>query len=309
MRISRGLRYLAPNLLTTANLCFGMLSILASFEGRYIDAGWLIIYAVLTDRMDGFVARLVRGASELGVQLDSFADLLNFGIAPAVLVYSSLVGQPGLPFVAGTHRILLMLACGAWILSAVFRLARYNITTGEVATYRKKIFFGVPTTLVGGLLVAWYLALAKYAPPGSPMATEPFGGPRLFGDFATPAAVWHYFPLAMAVGAFLMASSLRMPKLGLANSKAANAFIFTNVALGYGFGFARFFPEYIIWPPTMWLVVFLAWGALSPAARAMKPPPLFPEVDPPRGQEPIRPECDLLPEGEDSALDELPATE
>ena len=63
MRVSRGLRFLAPNLLTTANLCFGMLSILASFEGRYVDAAWLIIYAVLTDRMDGFVARLVRWGS------------------------------------------------------------------------------------------------------------------------------------------------------------------------------------------------------------------------------------------------------
>jgi CDP-diacylglycerol--serine O-phosphatidyltransferase len=303
MRYTRALRYLAPNLLTTANIMFGMMSLLASFEERYVDAAWLIVYAVLTDRLDGVVARLVRGSSELGVQLDSFADLLNFGIAPAVLVYTSLGSRPDLPFTEGGGRYFLLAGCAAWVLAAIFRLARYNITTGEPEY--PKIFFGVPTTLVGGLLVAWYLTLLKYVPPGEPMAVDAFGGAYLFGDFATPHAVWRYFPVFMFVGAFLMASTLRMPKLGLATSKTANAFIFSNVALGYIFGFARLFPEYIICPPSMWLVCFLTWGALSPGARRMKPPPLFPEVDPPPGKEPIRPEDDLMPEGEDLELDEL----
>lgn len=304
MRYTRALRYLAPNLLTAANLVFGMLSLRASFEGRFVDAAWFIIWAVLTDRLDGFVARLVRGTSELGVQLDSFADNLNFGLAPAFLVYTSLGSSPDLPFREGAGHYLLMFGCAAWMLGATFRLARYNISTEEPVY--PKIFFGVPTTLVGGLVVIWYLALLKYTPSDAPMFMGDFGGYRLFGGFETPAAVWKAFPAVMAIGGFLMASNLRMPKLGLMNSRTANIFIFSNVFAGYAFGFARIFPEYCMLPPTLWLVVFLIWGALSPSARAMKPPRIFPDVDHPIGKEPIRPEDDMLPVHEISPLDPPP---
>ena len=90
MDVKRFFRYLAPNLVTFASLTFGMASIVSSFEGRYADAAWFVIFSVLTDKLDGFVARLVKGTSEFGVQLDSFADFLNFGIAPAVCWYTYL---------------------------------------------------------------------------------------------------------------------------------------------------------------------------------------------------------------------------
>lgn len=302
MRYKRALRYLAPNLLTGMNFVFGMLSLVAAHEGRHVDAGWLIIYAVLTDRLDGFVARLVRGTSELGVQLDSFADFLNFGVAPAVLVYTA-VGTKVEVFHGGTARVMLMLACCAWILAAVFRLARYNITTEDDPD---KIFFGVPTTLIAGVFVIWFLALVKYSAEGAAMYDGSFGGMKLFGDIHTPDRIWHFVPVVMFVGAFLMASNLRMPKLGLTSSRFATIFVFTNVFFGYVCGFARVFPEYMMWPPTAWVVLFLAWGALSPAARAMKPAPLFPPVDPAPGKEPRRPEDDLLPEGTDTSLDGAP---
>ena len=291
----RAARYLAPNLITTASLTFGMLSLVASYEGRHVDAGWLIIYAVLTDRLDGFVARLVRGTSELGVQLDSFADMLNFGIAPAFLLFSSL-GQAA-PLDAGWGRAFLVMASAAWVFSATFRLARYNITPDDNPG-PLKIFFGVPTTLAGGFLVIWYLALLKYAQPG-----ETFGGHKLFGDVVTPSGVWQFVPLFLVVGAYLMASSLRMPKLGVMRSKAANVFVFVNVGLGALCGILRIYPEYMVFPPTLWLVLFLVWGQLSPSARALRPPPIFPPRDPPPGQEPVRPEDDLLPEGIDTPLD------
>ena len=297
MQYKRALRYLAPNLLTAINLIFGTLSIFASFEGRYVDAAWLIIYAVLTDRLDGFVARLVRGTSELGVQLDSFADFLNFGIAPAILVYGALGNNPELPFGAGGGRFILIAGCTCWILAATFRLARYNITSEE--SQPTKIFFGVPTTLMGGALTIYFLALAKY----SPLYSAQFDTIHLLGDITTPEAVWRYFPGLMFLGAFLMASSLRMPKLGVMHARPVMAFVYTNVAIGSICSVARLFPEYMALLPTMWLVVFLIWGQLSPTARRMRPPPLFPEVDPPRGKEPVRPEDDLLPEGQDEPLD------
>jgi CDP-diacylglycerol---serine O-phosphatidyltransferase len=304
---TRALRYLAPNLITTANLVFGMLSLAATARGDFVSAGWFILYSVLFDRLDGFVARLVRGTSELGVQLDSFADFLNFGVAPAFLVYVSLGNSPALPFTAGWPRTLLLVACLAWVLAATFRLARYNITTEESPEPDAlKIFFGVPTTLAGGLLITWYLSFYKYGPPGEifPALPESFGGMRLFGDLETPVEVWYYIPVAMLVGAYLMASSLRVPKLGLMRNRVATVFVFLNVFAGYVCGLARMYPEYLIWPPSIWLVGFLIWGQLSPAARRMRPPPIFPPVDPLPGQEPKRPEDDMLPEGTDAPLDE-----
>ncbi len=302
MTMKRALRYLAPNLVTTASLIFGMLSIASAIEGRPIDAAWFIIYAVLTDRLDGFVARLVRGTSELGVQLDSFADFLNFGLAPAVLVYTTIGGEESFPFYEGMGRLVLIAACMVWVLSATFRLARYNITTEDAPN---KIFFGVPTTLAAGIFAIWFLALTKYSAPGSPIVPdESFGGPELFPFFELSGESWTWVPVAMFAGAFLMASTLRMPKLGTMRSKAATVFVLSNVGLGYIFGFARVFPEYLVWPPTLWLVTFLIWGRFSREAQRYSPPPLFPPVDPPPGKEPIRPEDDLLPEGESAGLDE-----
>ena len=294
MTLKRALRYLAPNLITGANIVFGMLSLVATYDGRFVDASWWIVYAVLADRLDGFVARLVRGTSELGVQLDSFADFLNFGVAPAFLIYVSLHESPS--FTAGVGRALLMVACMAWVLGAVFRLARYNITPDVPSPNTMKIFFGVPTTLAGGLLVLWYLVFLKYQ-------GHDLGGSRLYGSVTIPDAVWRYVPIAMLIGAYLMASSLRMPKVGVLRSKAGNAFVFTNMFLCYACGILRVFPEYMVVPGTMWLIIFLAWGQFSPAARSMVPPPIFPAEDPPLGDEPVRPEDDMLPEHDEEPLD------
>lgn len=297
MTYKRALRYLAPNLVTTISLAFGMLSLAATLRADYELAAWLIIYATFTDRIDGFVARAVRGTSEFGVQLDSFADFLNFGVAPACLLFASLGSSPLLPFAAGSSRYILMAACAAWILSAAYRLARYNISEDVPSPLRMGIFFGVPTTLAAGLLVVWYLALYKYAPPGDefPRLAESFGGARLV-DAETPIAVWRYAPVVMFIGAYLMSSSLRMPKLGLMRSKVASALVFTAALAGTVCGILRIYPEYMVWPPTLWVVTFLIWGQLSPAARRVKPPPVFPPVDPPPGQEPVRPEDDPMPE-------------
>ena len=118
------LRYAAPNLITALALLFGMLSIAASLEGRFVAAGWWIIYAVVSDRLDGLVARLLRATSELGVQLDSLADFMNFGLAPAILVFAALGGTPRLGFEDGAGRVFLMACCAIWVPSAAQRAGR-----------------------------------------------------------------------------------------------------------------------------------------------------------------------------------------
>ena len=93
------LRYVAVFLLITlSSMIFGLVSLWSSHNGNFALAAWMIVYAVLTDRLDGLVARAVKGTSELGMQLDSFADSLNFGIAPAFLILTYLSGRPDLPY-------------------------------------------------------------------------------------------------------------------------------------------------------------------------------------------------------------------
>src|SRR5690606_31352508 len=164
-------------------------------------------------------ARAVKGTSELGMQLDSFADFLNFGIAPAYLVLTFLSDRTDLPYHAGGwEHTMLFVVCGGYMLCAVFRLARYNVLSDDQVP--TTIFFGFPTTLAGGTLVIWMLVLMKYDP-----AVPEFGGAKLFGDLVTPAEAWKYFPIAIAVMGYLMASRLPMPKIGMTKSKALSAFL------------------------------------------------------------------------------------
>ena len=83
-------RYLVPNMITMSSIVFGMFSLWESHRGNFDAAGWWIIYAVLFDRLDGLSARLLRATSELGIHLDSFADFLGFGVAPAFLMLTFL---------------------------------------------------------------------------------------------------------------------------------------------------------------------------------------------------------------------------
>lgn len=291
MAVGRFFRYLAPNLITLSSMIFGLVSLWSAHAGDPALAAWMIIYAVLTDRLDGLVARAMHATSELGMQLDSFADFLNFGIAPAYLVLAYLSGRPDLPYRSGTPHFLLFAAAGAYMLCAVFRLARYNVMSDDQVP--TKIFFGFPTTLAGGLLAIWFLVFLKYDP-----SSAPFGGAKLFGNsLHTPLGVWKYLPIALVVGGYLMASRLPMPKVGMTKNRVVSVGLLAVLALGYACGFAMRYPELCFWMPTVWSVAFLIWGQASPTARAMYPPPLFPKST---TKPLIRPQEDL----EDIVLDE-----
>jgi CDP-diacylglycerol--serine O-phosphatidyltransferase len=297
MASSRFFRYLAPNLITLSSMIFGLVSLWSTHNGNFSLAGWLIVYAVLTDRLDGLVARAVKGTSELGMQLDSFADFLNFGVAPAFLILTYLSNRPDLPYHdhSSVAHTLLFIACGGYMLCAVFRLARYNVLSDDQVP--TKMFFGFPTTLAGGMLSIWILLLLKYDPSTAPS----FGGAKLFGDsLQTPPAVWTYFPVAVVVLGYLMASRLPMPKVGMTKNKLISVILLILLTIGYVCGFAMRYPEILFWMPTVWSVMFLIWGQASASARAMYPPPLFPRKEPARPLE--RPQEDLI----DIVLDEAP---
>ena len=79
--------YLFPSLFTAGNLICGLFSIISTFNGDYVHATYFIILANVLDGLDGYAARLTRSTSQFGVEFDSLADVVSFGVAPAVLVY------------------------------------------------------------------------------------------------------------------------------------------------------------------------------------------------------------------------------
>ncbi len=244
-------RFVVPNLITGLGAAFGFLSLLSAASGDYVASGWWIIYAVLTDKLDGFAARLLGSSSELGSQLDSLCDFLCFGVAPAFLVYVYLQNTSAYFYGAGDY--LLTGASIFWVLATAFRLARFNSVSDDSTVFR-----GMPSTMAGGLLAVWLLTLLKYSEHSG--FTAGFTEPYLFGYVRVSPLVWRYFPIVMLGLSLAMVSRIAFAKVGRTKSKSMTAFIVANLLAGYVCGFARIFPEYCLLPPTIWMVVFLVRG-------------------------------------------------
>ncbi|MCF6149626.1 MAG: CDP-diacylglycerol--serine O-phosphatidyltransferase [Candidatus Kuenenia sp.] len=137
MRIKENL----PTLLTTGNIVCGFISIMCVLNQKYEIAAWLIIVAMIFDGFDGKLARLMNTTSKIGAQLDSMADLVTFGIAPAVLMTSMCHNCPTI--ISWGFGLFFMMC-------AAYRLARFNAQKEEGITIPRHFFSGLPTTLSGG---------------------------------------------------------------------------------------------------------------------------------------------------------------
>lgn len=270
------LRYLAPNCITLGAMACGLGGMVLAHRGAHVEAAWLVLLATFLDRADGLVARQLRATSAFGVQMDSFADFFNFGVAPAFLLVSALTSTPGLPFGTGSGLAWAVGAAGVWLAAAAIRLARFNVLADRAQTDRT-IFHGVPTTLAAGLMINWYLVCLKYAAPDNPLgAPERFAEGRLFGDLALGACVWQLFPWAMIVGALLMCSNLRVKKLGALPTRWGTVIVTVLSAAAITCQVLRVYPEFMVLLPSSWLLFWLFYGQLSPDYRGRPKPPLFP---------------------------------
>src|SRR5690349_24611099 len=130
-------RMIAPNMITLMALCLGLTAIRLAFEGKFEPAVIAIVVAALLDGVDGRVARLLKGTSRFGAELDSLADFVNFGCAPALMLYFW-----------GLHE----LGNAGWIAAMVFaistglRLARFNVMADDPnkPAWAANFFVGVP---------------------------------------------------------------------------------------------------------------------------------------------------------------------
>jgi CDP-diacylglycerol--serine O-phosphatidyltransferase len=137
--------YLIPNLLTTGNLFSGFYAIIAVMNANYIAAAIAILVAMVFDSLDGKWARMTKTTSLFGVEYDSLADLVSFGLAPGLLIYSWALSSYGrLGWVAA----FLFVVCGA------LRLARYNVQSGSVES---RDFSGLPIPAAAAVIASLVL--------------------------------------------------------------------------------------------------------------------------------------------------------
>lgn len=139
------LRAVVPNLVTSLAACAGITSISLSSEGRFPEALIALLVAAVCDGVDGRIARLLKASSKLGAELDSLADFVNFGVAPAMFMYFWMTGGPTHQ---GVSPLLVRIVLGCALYYAMcdcFRLARFNtMLEHEPLPYWKHFFTGVP---------------------------------------------------------------------------------------------------------------------------------------------------------------------
>jgi CDP-diacylglycerol--serine O-phosphatidyltransferase len=185
---------LIPNIITVSAACSGLTGIRFAVEGRWEYAVTAIIVAAILDALDGRMARILHASSEFGAQLDSLADIVSFGVSPAIVLYFwSLHGAGGI----GWAVALFFIVCCA------LRLARFNSMLGKLPPYAYNYFTGVP------------------APAGALMSTLPLVISLGFG------AEWSRHPLVtgiwMAAMAALMVS--RMPSFSFKRIRVPQPYV------------------------------------------------------------------------------------
>ena len=139
----RSARVILPNMLTLIGVCIGITSIRFALDGRYEFAIIAIIIAAVIDGLDGRIARLIKGTSKVGKELDSLTDMISFGVAPAFIMYF---------WKLNTLERFGWLLCLVYVICVALRLARFNINSNQEPSWKDNFFEGVPSP-AGGILV------------------------------------------------------------------------------------------------------------------------------------------------------------
>ena len=144
------LAYLLPNFFTSLSAFFGVMSIIASSQGKFEKAFIYIILSLIADGLDGRVARLTNTTSKFGVEFDSIADIVAFGVAPAMMLFFA---------VGSNYGRFGALVSGLFVVFGAIRLARFNVTTGEIDP---RYFIGLPIPTAAVVLSSWIMLDLKY---------------------------------------------------------------------------------------------------------------------------------------------------
>ena len=140
---SKKTRVILPNILTLVGVCIGLSSIKFALDGRFEISTLAIIIAAVIDGLDGRIARLIKGASKVGKELDSLTDVISFGVAPAFIMYFWKLNELG--------RVG-WLICLIYVICVALRLARFNVSSEAEPSWRDNFFEGIPSP-AGGVIV------------------------------------------------------------------------------------------------------------------------------------------------------------
>ena len=152
------IRKLIPNLITVLAICAGLTGIRLAYEGRFELAVAMVLLAAFLDGIDGRIARLIKGETRFGAEMDSLADIVNFGVAPAFVLYA---------YVLQDIKTLGWVAAVAYVIACALRLARFNVMNIGVQNtgWRRNYFVGVPAPMGAALVfLPFYLGFADHGP-------------------------------------------------------------------------------------------------------------------------------------------------
>jgi CDP-diacylglycerol--serine O-phosphatidyltransferase len=222
-----------PNGFTMANLCLGMLAIINAFGGHYSRAGLFVVIGGILDALDGRVARATHSGSRFGEELDSLVDLVSFGVAPALIMYTAVLPAEKLswlwPFI--------------FIAAAAIRLAKFNV---EQAGRRKTHFYGLPSPAAGMTLATYYW----------------FSQTELYMGSWVSSLPWQQtMRIIMVVLAVLMMSNVEYPAVPTVGLRTLRGLLGTLVVVSSIVG-VLFFREEFFFPA---LIAYVAYGLLKTA--------------------------------------------
>ncbi|MDC0436163.1 CDP-diacylglycerol--serine O-phosphatidyltransferase [Candidatus Pelagibacter sp.] len=143
-------RMILPNAITLIGVCIGLSSIKFALDGKFTLAVVAILFAGLMDALDGRIARLIKGTSKMGKELDSLGDVISFGVAPAFIMYFwnlQYLDKLG------------WFVCLIYVVCVALRLARFNVSSDEEPSWKDNFFEGVPSP-AGGIIVLMPLILS-----------------------------------------------------------------------------------------------------------------------------------------------------
>ena len=142
--------YILPNLFTASSIFVGVISIVEASKGNFVLASWLILLALIFDGLDGRIARMTNTTSQFGVEFDSLADIISFGIAPAMLLFF---------YVGDEFGRFGILVSALYVIFGAIRLARFNISTAKTDP---NVFIGLPIPTAAIFVSMWILLFQKY---------------------------------------------------------------------------------------------------------------------------------------------------
>lgn len=195
--------YLLPNLFTAASIFTGFFAISLALEHQFDAAAWFVFLALIFDGLDGRVARMTNTASHFGVEFDSLADIVAFGVAPALLLYLYAGEEYG--------RIGIVVSALFIIFGAV-RLARFNVTTSRI---EPSVFIGLPIPTAAIMISIAILLLERYP------------------EYAVSKGL--LLPLAVVL-AVLMVSNIRYPSFKKMNLKSFHFMRFLTIVIVVAMG-------------------------------------------------------------------------